>query len=57
MGAGKLRIVDYLADFVAGMLADTKVTRKRGHETTEGSAGCPADATAKKIRPRADGRR
>lgn len=40
-----------------GMLADTKVTRKRGHETTEGSAGCPADATAKKIRPRADGRR
>ncbi|DBA98538.1 TPA: hypothetical protein ACH3X1_014342 [Trebouxia sp. C0004] len=28
-----------------------------GHETTEGSVGCPADATAKRIRPRADSKR
>jgi len=47
-----------LQAFVAGVLADTKRTRKRkGRETTEGSVDCPADATAKSIRPAADSRR
>ncbi len=55
--AGTLRMVNDLADFVAGVLANTKRTRKRGHDTTEGSVGCPADATAKRIRPRAASKR